>query len=67
MDSQTKIIETRYGYICTTTWDWEVGSTSVVVYDSVKKLKAATKCTTQCGYVRIKMEVVKSTTGKGFV
>jgi hypothetical protein len=52
----------RYGYICETEYDWEVGEAlgGSKVYASVKDLKRERDCVNKgCGIVKVKVQAVE--------
>ena len=59
----------KYGYMCTTNWDWELGEAlgGTAIYPSVDDLKRECKCVTHCGITKVKISFVKMVDpGKGF-
>lgn len=47
-------------YCCGTAWGWEMGHTDVTVYNTVKHLKTAHKCTNDCGVVQLEVKFIKN-------
>lgn len=53
--------EPRYGYMCLTDWNWELGEAlgGTEVYCSINDLKQERKCVEQCGIVKVKIEMAE--------
>jgi hypothetical protein len=51
--------EPKYGYMCQTDWDWELGEAlgGSTIYPSVEDLKDHRKCVSSCGIVKVKIEL----------
>ena len=51
----------RYGYMCQTDFDWELGEAlgGTDVYASVKDIKRSRTCVANCGIVKVKIEFVE--------
>jgi hypothetical protein len=51
--------ETRYGYMCATAFDWELGEAlgGTRVYATIEDLKDCQPCVKQCGIVKVKVEL----------
>lgn len=53
----------RYGYMCRTDWDHEIGEGNAAggtrVYESIEDLKSDRSCVTNCGIVKVKVELTE--------
>lgn len=54
-----KMSESRYGYMCKTDFDYELGEAlgGNTVYASITDLCESRKCVTHCGIVKVKIEL----------
>lgn len=60
---------TKYGYMCQTDWNWELGEArgGTEIYASVEDCKRSRRCVEQCGIVKVKIDLVEVVeSGKGF-
>jgi len=61
--------EPKYGYMCTTDFNWEVGEAlgGTTIYPSVEDLKHHRKCVEKCGVVKVEVKLVEVVEpGKGW-
>jgi len=49
----------KVGYVCNTAFDHELEHTMVEIYPSVRSLVTNRSCATECGYMKVRIEIME--------